>query len=164
MKKLGRSPDHLKILPGVLVVVGDTAAEAQAKRTLLDSLVHPDSGLASLSAQLGHDVSHCDLDGPLPEIPESNESLLQQRSAEPPTVKSESSSGLPSLRPRHLIHDRDGSFGPAYTHRILASYYNQVRTHRTRMRRIFGARTSSAPSKPSQFWGASPIRPGLGFD
>jgi FMN-dependent oxidoreductase (nitrilotriacetate monooxygenase family) len=74
MEKLGRSRDHLKILPGVLVVVGDTAAEAQAKRTLLDSLVHPDSGLASLSAQLGHDVSHCDLDGPLPEIPESNAS------------------------------------------------------------------------------------------
>ena len=50
MEKLGRARDHLKILPGVLVVVGDTAAEAQAKRTLLDSLVHPDSGVASLSA------------------------------------------------------------------------------------------------------------------
>jgi alkanesulfonate monooxygenase SsuD/methylene tetrahydromethanopterin reductase-like flavin-dependent oxidoreductase (luciferase family) len=74
MEKLGRSRDHLKILPGVLVVVGDTAVEAQAKRALLDSLVHPDSGLASLSAQLGYDVSHCDLDGPLPEIPESNAS------------------------------------------------------------------------------------------
>jgi alkanesulfonate monooxygenase SsuD/methylene tetrahydromethanopterin reductase-like flavin-dependent oxidoreductase (luciferase family) len=44
MEKLGPSRDHLKILPGVLVVVGDTAAEAQAKRMLLDSLVHPDSG------------------------------------------------------------------------------------------------------------------------
>jgi len=74
MEKLGRSREHLKILPGVLVVVGDTAAEAQAKRALLDSLVHPDSGLASLSAQLGYDVSDCDLDGPLPEIPESNAS------------------------------------------------------------------------------------------
>src|SRR6201981_1851762 len=31
MEKLGRSPDHLKILPGALVVVGDTAAEAREK-------------------------------------------------------------------------------------------------------------------------------------
>jgi alkanesulfonate monooxygenase SsuD/methylene tetrahydromethanopterin reductase-like flavin-dependent oxidoreductase (luciferase family) len=36
--------------------------------------VHPDSGLASLSVALGHDASGFDLDGPLPEIPESNDS------------------------------------------------------------------------------------------
>ena len=70
----GRSPDHLKILPGALVVVGDTVEEAKAKRARLDSLVHPDSGLASLSVSLGHDVSGFDLDGPLPEIPETNAS------------------------------------------------------------------------------------------
>ena len=74
MEPLGRSPDQLKILPGVLVVVGETAAEAQRKRTLLDSLVHPDSDLASLSAALGHDVSGYHLDSLLPEIPESNAS------------------------------------------------------------------------------------------
>jgi FMN-dependent oxidoreductase (nitrilotriacetate monooxygenase family) len=74
MKQLGRSSDHLKILPGALAVVGETAAEARAKRVLLDSLVHPDSGLASLSIALGHDASGFDLDGPLPEIPESNAS------------------------------------------------------------------------------------------
>ena len=74
MERLGRSRDHLKILPGTLVVVGDTAGEAREKRALLDSLVHPDSGLASLSIALGHDASGFDLDGPLPEIPESNAS------------------------------------------------------------------------------------------
>jgi alkanesulfonate monooxygenase len=74
MEKLGRSRDHLKILPGALVVVGETADEAKKKRALLDSLVHPDSGLASLSIQLGHDASGFDLDGPLPEIPETNAS------------------------------------------------------------------------------------------
>jgi alkanesulfonate monooxygenase SsuD/methylene tetrahydromethanopterin reductase-like flavin-dependent oxidoreductase (luciferase family) len=52
----------------------DTLAEAQAKKARLDSLVHPDSGLASLSIALGHDASGFDLDGPLPEIPESNAS------------------------------------------------------------------------------------------
>ena len=51
--RLGRDPDHIKILPGCLVVVGDTVEEAQQKRALLDSLVHPDSGIASLSIALG---------------------------------------------------------------------------------------------------------------
>jgi alkanesulfonate monooxygenase SsuD/methylene tetrahydromethanopterin reductase-like flavin-dependent oxidoreductase (luciferase family) len=74
MDQLGRPREHLKILPAAFVVVGATAAEAQAKKDLLDSLVHPDSGIASLSVQLGHDASGFDLDGPLPEIPESNSS------------------------------------------------------------------------------------------
>jgi FMN-dependent oxidoreductase (nitrilotriacetate monooxygenase family) len=74
MEKLGRSRDHMKILPGALVVVGDTVEEARAKRAKLDSLVHPDSGIASLSIALGHDASGFDLDGPLPEIPETNAS------------------------------------------------------------------------------------------
>ena len=73
-KKAGRDPDHIKILPGCLVVVGDSAEEARQKRALLDSLVHPDSGIASLSIALGCDASAFDLDGPLPDIPESNAS------------------------------------------------------------------------------------------
>jgi alkanesulfonate monooxygenase len=72
--KLGRNPEHLKILPGAFVVVGDSAQEAQDKRALLDSLVHYDSAIASLSNMLGTDVSGADPDGPLPEIPESNAS------------------------------------------------------------------------------------------
>jgi len=79
MQALGRPPEHLKILPGAFVVVGDTAAEARAKKARLDSLVHPDSGIATLSVQLGHDVSGLDLDGPLPEIPESNASKSSQQ-------------------------------------------------------------------------------------
>jgi alkanesulfonate monooxygenase len=74
MKTLGRDPERLKVLRGALVVVGDTVDEARKKKALLDSLVHPDSGLASLSMALGCDASNFDLDGPLPEIPESNAS------------------------------------------------------------------------------------------
>ena len=32
MEKLGRNPDHMKVLPGCLVVVGETVEEAQEKR------------------------------------------------------------------------------------------------------------------------------------
>src|SRR6202040_1992702 len=74
MEKLGREPDHLKVLPGAFVVVGDSAAEAREKRARLDSLVHYDSAIASLSIALGHDASRFDPDGPLPSIPESNAS------------------------------------------------------------------------------------------
>jgi FMN-dependent oxidoreductase (nitrilotriacetate monooxygenase family) len=74
MEKLGRSRDHLKILPGVFVVLGESEAEAREKRQSLDSLVHYDSGISSLSIALGHDASVFDPNQPLPEIPESNAS------------------------------------------------------------------------------------------
>ena len=61
------------------MVVGDTVEEARAKRAKLDSLVHYDSGIASLSIALGHDASGFDPDGPLPEIPESNASKSGRR-------------------------------------------------------------------------------------
>ena len=74
MARLGRDPDHLKILPGAFVVVGDTVAEARAKRAHLDSLVHYDSAIASLSIALGTDASRFDPDSPLPPIPDTNQS------------------------------------------------------------------------------------------
>ena len=74
MERLGRPRDDLKILPGAFVVVGDTLAEARRKRALLDSLVHYDSAIASLSIALGHDASGFDPDAMLPDIPESNAS------------------------------------------------------------------------------------------
>jgi alkanesulfonate monooxygenase len=74
MDKLGRPRDHLKVLPGALVVVGDTVEEARRKRAHLDSLVHYDSAIGSLSIALGTDASRFDPDGPLPEIPETNQS------------------------------------------------------------------------------------------
>jgi alkanesulfonate monooxygenase len=74
MEKLGRSRDHMKILPACLVVVGDSVEEARDKRARLDSLVNYANSIASLSIALGHDASKFDPDGPLPEIPESNAS------------------------------------------------------------------------------------------
>jgi FMN-dependent oxidoreductase (nitrilotriacetate monooxygenase family) len=74
MDKLGRPREHLKILPGALVVVGDTLEEARRKRAHLDSLVHYDSAIASLSIALGTDARLFDPDAPLPDIPETNQS------------------------------------------------------------------------------------------
>ena len=73
MKKVGRNPEHIKILPACMVIVADSLDEARQKRFKLDSLVHYESAIASLSIALGHDASRYDPDGPLPDnIPESN--------------------------------------------------------------------------------------------
>jgi FMN-dependent oxidoreductase (nitrilotriacetate monooxygenase family) len=75
MDKLGRDRDHLKILPGAFVVVGDSVEEAREKRALLDSKVHYANAIASLSISLGTDASGFDPDGPLPDnIPDTNAS------------------------------------------------------------------------------------------
>jgi alkanesulfonate monooxygenase len=73
-EKAGRRPEHLKVLPGALVIVGDTVEEAREKRALLDSLVHYDSAIASLSVSLGTDASSFDPEAQLPPIPETNAS------------------------------------------------------------------------------------------
>lgn len=78
MHAIGRDPDHLKLLPAAFIVIGDTVEDARAKRARLDSLVHYDSGVASLSIALGHDASTFDPDGPLPEIADTNASKSGQ--------------------------------------------------------------------------------------
>lgn len=71
----GRNRDQLKILPAAMIIVGDTVEEAKQKRLDLDSLVHYDSAIASLSIALGVDASGFEPDGPLPtEMAETNAS------------------------------------------------------------------------------------------
>jgi FMN-dependent oxidoreductase (nitrilotriacetate monooxygenase family) len=68
MAKYGRSPDHLKIMPGLNPIPGRTEREAKEKHQYLQSLIHPDVGLELLSNALaGFDLRPYDLDGPLPE-------------------------------------------------------------------------------------------------
>ncbi|MGO9361310.1 MAG: NtaA/DmoA family FMN-dependent monooxygenase, partial [Xanthobacteraceae bacterium] len=78
MEKVGRNRDHMKILPGAFVVVGETVEEALQKRARLDALVHYDSAIASLSVWLGVDASGFDPDAPLPELPRTNASQSGQ--------------------------------------------------------------------------------------
>ncbi len=71
---IGRDPEQIKILPGCLVVIGDTVAQARAKRAHLDSLVHYESAIGALSIALGVDARAFDPDALLPEIPETEAS------------------------------------------------------------------------------------------
>ncbi len=79
MARLGREPDALKVLPGALVTVAPTRAEALERQERLDALVHEDSGIPNLSMRLGVDASALDPDAPLPELPPTNASQSGQR-------------------------------------------------------------------------------------
>jgi alkanesulfonate monooxygenase SsuD/methylene tetrahydromethanopterin reductase-like flavin-dependent oxidoreductase (luciferase family) len=75
----GRQPDDLKIMPGVFPIVGRTRSEAQEKFEALQSLVDPVVGLALVSGLTGGiDLSDYPLDGPIPELPETNASKSRQ--------------------------------------------------------------------------------------
>jgi N-acetyl-S-(2-succino)cysteine monooxygenase len=65
----GRAPDAIKILPGIMPVIGRTTAEAEAKYERLQSLIHPALGIAVLSDMYGMDLTPYPLDGPLPDPP-----------------------------------------------------------------------------------------------
>jgi alkanesulfonate monooxygenase len=72
----GRPPDHVKIMPGLSLVIGRTEAEANAQYEYLQSLIHPVVAREILSLVLGNvDLSDHPLDGPFPEnLPLSNAS------------------------------------------------------------------------------------------
>jgi len=73
MAKFGREKDQLKIMPGVVPFIGDSVEEAEADFLKMQQLILPEVGLALLRELLGGvDLSGYDLDGPMPELTESN--------------------------------------------------------------------------------------------
>ncbi|GAA4832249.1 LLM class flavin-dependent oxidoreductase [Paenibacillus vulneris] len=71
LKQYGRSRDQLKILPGILPVIGATEQEAKEKEAHLQELVLPEVGLAMVSRTLRVDLSAYPLDGPVPDLPDA---------------------------------------------------------------------------------------------
>lgn len=69
MAKHGRSRHELKIMPGLMAIVGRTEQEAQDEYAVLQGLIEPRVGLSLLAGSMG-DYSECDLDGPVPWLPE----------------------------------------------------------------------------------------------
>lgn len=64
--RAGRNPDHIKILPGLVPIVGSTEEEARSVARRLDDLVVLERPLAVLAEQIGVPVEEIDLDAPLP--------------------------------------------------------------------------------------------------
>jgi FMN-dependent oxidoreductase (nitrilotriacetate monooxygenase family) len=79
LEQHGRHPDDLKIMPGVMPIVGRSESEAREKFEHLQSLIDPAVGLALVSGLTGgFDLSAYPLDGPIPELPETNASKSRQ--------------------------------------------------------------------------------------
>ena len=77
--KHGRQPDHIRIFPGVMPIVGRTEAEAREKYEELRDLVDDGIGLRGVGRLSGGlDLSQFDPDGPLPELPPSNAARARQ--------------------------------------------------------------------------------------
>ena len=68
-RQLGRDPDGVKVMPGIVPVVAPTREEAQAKFDELQNLIHPALGVKVLSDLMGVDLSKYPLDGPVPDAP-----------------------------------------------------------------------------------------------
>ncbi|MFF0086334.1 NtaA/DmoA family FMN-dependent monooxygenase [Streptomyces canus] len=88
LAKYGRTPDDLKIMPGIGVVLGDTAAEAQEKAAeIRRQQTSPQTALLTLEQIWGVDLSSYDPDGPLPDIdPVVDTTLTQGRNRRGDTV------------------------------------------------------------------------------
>jgi FMN-dependent oxidoreductase (nitrilotriacetate monooxygenase family) len=93
MDACGRDRNHLKILPGMSVIVAPTKEEADAKFRELQELLHPELGVALLSRRIGFDLTSYPLDEPLPPLPEND--VVSSRSE---MIKSWAEGGNPTLR------------------------------------------------------------------
>ncbi len=83
MPAFGRNPDDLKIMPGVVINVGETRADAQAKVDFLIDQLHPDVGRLMLGEFLEADLSGVPLDKPfpmerLPESPKGSKAMFEE--------------------------------------------------------------------------------------
>jgi FMN-dependent oxidoreductase (nitrilotriacetate monooxygenase family) len=109
MADFDRSPDELKIMPGLFPIVGRTAAEAEDKYAALRDLVHIDTALTSLSSSLGGvDLSGYGLDDPMPDLPNATgwqsrqKVILEEAHARGHTLR-ETAVNVASTRGHHLV-------------------------------------------------------------
>ena len=70
----GRDPEAIKILPGIVPVIGETEAEARELEEHLERLIDPEYAKRRLATTLRVDPDTLDLDAPLPDaIPSEDE-------------------------------------------------------------------------------------------
>ncbi|MGW1390268.1 LLM class flavin-dependent oxidoreductase [Streptomyces nigra] len=62
----GRDPDHIKVLPGIVPVIGSTEAEARAAEQVLEDHIVHTHGVARLESLLQLEPGSLELDAPLP--------------------------------------------------------------------------------------------------
>jgi FMN-dependent oxidoreductase (nitrilotriacetate monooxygenase family) len=80
MPKYGRSPDDIRIMPGIRYVLGHTDSEAQERYEMMMDEASVEGALRSVQRLCGDlDIRKYDLDGPLPDLPPSNAAKARQK-------------------------------------------------------------------------------------
>ena len=94
----GRNPEHCKILPGFMPIVGRNEEDARKKLSELMRLAVPAVALKMMSSRFGHDMSGFDLDGPVPNLPLSNEIQTHAKVAYEKARKENSHCGIFTIK------------------------------------------------------------------
>lgn len=68
LTEVGRSPDSLKVLPGIVPIIGQTRREALDLERELKELVLPEAALSFMSASMNHDLAQYPLHQRVPDI------------------------------------------------------------------------------------------------
>lgn len=78
--RFGRTQEQVKVMPGFYPVVAATTSEAQEKYDYLQSLIQKPVGISILEHTIGvHGLDKIPLDGPVPEMADTNGPLSRQR-------------------------------------------------------------------------------------
>lgn len=76
----GRSPDHVKVMPGLMPIIGRTEEEARQHYLELQELITDAQGLAAMSRlTVGVDLTKYPMDGPMPDVPPTNGATTRQK-------------------------------------------------------------------------------------
>ncbi|MEU3986681.1 LLM class flavin-dependent oxidoreductase [Streptomyces sp. NPDC026672] len=65
-RRAGRNPEHIKVLPGIVPVIGSTEAEARAAEQVLEDHIVHEHGVRRLESLLQREPGSLELDAPLP--------------------------------------------------------------------------------------------------
>lgn len=117
MAKLGRPPESLRVMPGLVPIVGRTSAEAQEKFNAIQSLIDGDEALLFLSQMLGG----ADLSGIPPDIPGPDLPMIENRGSSGPKLLQEKAK-RENLTLRQLAYQVAG----ARRHRLVIGSATEV--------------------------------------
>jgi FMN-dependent oxidoreductase (nitrilotriacetate monooxygenase family) len=115
----GRAPDSVKVLPGLVPIVGSTEEEALGLERQLDDLMVHEHALRQLADQIGVPAEDIDLDAPLPSHVRAVEDIQGNRSRYDLTLEL---ARRERLTVRQLLNRLGGGRG----HRTLAGTPEQI--------------------------------------
>jgi FMN-dependent oxidoreductase (nitrilotriacetate monooxygenase family) len=118
----GRDPDGVKVLPGIVPIIGDTPEQALANRAELDGLINTEYALKQLSTFLEYDATGFALDEPLPDLTDHLATIEGHQSRSHLIVEL-------AAREQLTVRELLGKLGGGRGHFVLAGTPAQIADH-----------------------------------